>query len=235
LTEGIKEMAPPLSCERRTLTCKRCLKSWVAKQDHGVWPKFCSRKCFAFKAIYPKQKICEACKKPFLAKKSTTSTRGDGRRIFCSVKCAHVPTKQIQRECRRCSAVFSINRFRDDKYCSAKCMHLDLRGDKSAHWRGGTHITTQSGELHLYRIRPDRVGKYEGEHRLIAASIVGRPLESYEFVIRCSREKEDNDPDNLFICASNSEFGRRRSGSLAWPTHSNLEEWKQRHIKNNLT
>lgn len=222
-------MAPPIILERRTLTCKGCLKSWVAKQDHGVWPKFCSRKCFVFKAIQPIQKICEACKKPFLARRSSTVSRGDGRRIFCSMKCAQKPSKQIELECRRCSAIFSINRKRDDKYCSAKCMHLDLRGDKSAHWRGGKHITTRKGELHLYRIRSDRSGRYEGEHRLIAASIIGRSLESHEYVIRCSREIDDNSPDNLFICASRSEFGKRRMGSLSWPTHSNLEEWKQRH------
>ena len=65
-----------------------------------------------------------------------------------------------------------------------------------------------------------------GEHRVVASREIGRLVSRDEYVIRINRNPEDNRPENLFICESNSEFSRRRNGSLPWPTASNLCQYK---------
>ena len=75
-------------------------------------------------------------------------------------------------------------------------------------------------------VRPGYVSKYIGDHRLAASRAIGRVVTRDEFVIRLNRNPDDNRPENLFICKSNSEFSRRRNGSLPWPTASNLREYK---------
>jgi len=74
-------------------------------------------------------------------------------------------------------------------------------------------------------VRPGYVGKYIGDHRLVASRAIGRLVTRNEFVIRINRNPEDNRPENLFICESNSEFSKRRNGSLPWPTDSNLRDF----------
>lgn len=218
--------------ERKTTICKGCQKTWEAKCDHSVWPKFCSRRCFLSVCVRPELKACESCGIVFRAGRSSTSTRGDGRRLYCSTVCAgRHQRKRVERQCHKCHVTFVVTMSRDDIYCSATCRYADLRREKHSNWRGGKYLYAQTDNIFVYRLRPDRIAKYEGEHRLIAARIIGRVLEAHEYVIRCSREPSDNDPDNLFICASRSEFAKRRNGSLPWPTQSNLDEWRNKSVR----
>jgi len=66
------------------------------------------------------------------------------------------------------------------------------------------------------------VGDYPGEHRIIAGSIVGRLLVPEEKILHINNIKDDNDPENLFICESNSECMSMIQGSLPWPEKSNV-------------
>jgi hypothetical protein len=71
-------------------------------------------------------------------------------------------------------------------------------------------------------------GKYIGEHRRIAEAVIGRSLHRSEYVIRVNRRAvTDNRPENLFICATATEFCRRRNGALPWPSASNLHMFKR--------
>jgi hypothetical protein len=79
--------------------------------------------------------------------------------------------------------------------------------------------------VHLKRVR--MASHYIAEHRLVASRAIGRILESHEVVIHI-RESGGNVADNLFICASRSEYAKRREGSLAWPKKSNLRTYRDR-------
>lgn len=75
--------------------------------------------------------------------------------------------------------------------------------------------------------RPGYSGPYIAEHRVVASRAIGRMLFSHEIVIHVF-ERHDNSPDNLFICASRSEFNRIRFGSLPWPTRGNLDKYRDK-------
>lgn len=77
--------------------------------------------------------------------------------------------------------------------------------------------------------RIDRSGykaKYEGEHRLIAAREIGRPLIRGEVVICIDRNNDNFAPENLFICPNPREFGLISNGAVEWPTASNLAAYR---------
>ena len=94
------------------------------------------------------------------------------------------------------------------------------------HYKGGKYIFKQSGETYYRFDREGYVAKYCGQHRIIAGKEIGRPLRRGEIVIKINRSPNDNRPENLFICASNSEFSHRRNGSLGWPKESNLKTYE---------
>jgi hypothetical protein len=110
--------------------------------------------------------------------------------------------------------------------CSKECRAAYYTGERAGNFKNGFYTHTQSGEKHLLMPRPGYVGKYMGEHRIVASKEIGRPVTRNEIVIRLNRNPEDNRPENLFICASNSEYCRRRQGSLPWPKQSNLKDYK---------
>lgn len=101
--------------------------------------------------------------------------------------------------------------------------------ERSAAFKGGRYTVAATGNKFVY-VGKDAVGSgsHMAEHRLIASRAIGRPLTRDEFVVRVSRDPDNNDPANLFICESNSEFSKRRNGSLSWPTESNLGTYGQK-------
>lgn len=215
------------TAERRELTCKRCGQSFIAARDHGSWPKFCSRECFEAGAAKPDWKTCPACDGKFLAGR-TSHTSDDGLRIYCSRKCAQEGLRcGLTKQCVCCGKPFYLSPTQldtrpDESCCSRECQREFYRGSRSSGWKGGSYIDSNKGERFVLLERDGYVGKYIGEHRIVAARIIGRPLTRDEFVIRINSNKGDNRPENLFVCASNSEFSKRRNGSLSWPTVSNL-------------
>lgn len=211
--------------ERRTLTCKRCGNSFTSAQDHGKWPKFCSRECFKSGAAQPDWKVCPTCDGRFLATRSSHKS-ADGLRAYCSSKCAHKGARSGQeRVCAYCKETFYLNAAKirqrpSESCCSKRCQDAFYTESLARGWKGGAYET--GGERFVRLVRDGYVCKYTGEHRAVAAKAIGRPLERGEVVIRINRNRSDNRPENLFICESNSEFSRRRNGSLPWPSESNL-------------
>lgn len=211
--------------ERRVLSCESCGSGFEAAQDHGKWPRFCSRRCWQDSCIVPEHRECESCGTMFLARKSTTAKRGDGRRLFCSEACRHEGLRRgDELTCQQCGKAFYAPPNREDQRCCSKeCQREFYRDSASPAWKGGSYVGVR-GDKYI------NLGgsKYIAEHRLVAARAIGRKLFSWEFVIRIDRDPSDNSPDNLFICASNSEFSKRRNGSLPWPSKSNLHTYADR-------
>lgn len=72
---------------------------------------------------------------------------------------------------------------------------------------------------------------YVAEHRLVAGRAIGRPLTTAEKVLHINNDALDNRPENLFVCASNSEMRKRVGGTLPWPTESNLSSYTAFNIQ----
>ncbi len=216
--------------ERRKLTCKGCGVKFTSVSTKGAWPKFCSRKCFLSQCVRPKEKPCASCGNTFVADGAHHASE-DGFRKYCSQACAHEGLKRGEEyACLNCGVSFHLSpvtlRQRGKPgCCSRKCQTAFYTGARSAAFVVGFYTHTQTGDRHLLLSRPGYVGKYVGENRVVASREIGRPVRRGEYVIRINRDPEDNRPKNLFICESNSEFSKRRSGSLPWPTKSNLKDY----------
>lgn len=216
--------------ERRETTCKRCGEKFVAAKDHGVWPVYCSRKCFEGDAPQPTEKECPSCGATFLAGRASHKT-ADGLRIFCSDKCRKEGLlRGWMKPCMNCGNEFYIRRSAQaqrptESCCSAKCQHELQQGEGAPNWKGGKYIDTGSGQRRQLCKREEAVSPYLAEHRVIAAKFVGRFLEWHEMMLHLNDKPADNRPENLFICASISEMRKRRNGTLPWPKESNLSTY----------
>lgn len=219
------------TAERRDLTCEGCGDTFTTVADHGVWPKFCSRACFLGQCVRPQEKECATCGGLFVATRATHGSDDDLRK-YCSNACRFEGAKRGQEyQCLNCDAPFylrpaQLKQREKPGCCSTECRNAFYTGARSAAFEKGFYIHSQAGGKHVLLSRPGYVGKYVGEHRVVASREIGRLVTRTEFVIRVNRDPTDNRPENLFICASNSEFSRRRSGSLPWPTASNLLQYK---------
>jgi hypothetical protein len=213
--------------ERKIITCEQCSTKFETLQDHGEWPKFCSRQCFLDRCIRPEEKECESCGGLFLAIRSSTTTRGDGRRLFCSKKCSIEGGKTgEERNCAHCGIVFYTSPSHDHLTCSFKCRSVYFSGVNSGAFKRGFYVNNQSNSKMILFPRETHKGKYLAEHRIIASQTIGRLLTRDEFVIHINNNKLDNKPSNLFICESNSTYSKIRCGSLPWPKKSNLKTYE---------
>lgn len=232
-----KYARPEITCENPK--CGKVFKP--KKMDHGVWPKFCSRKCFNAGKLESKIKTCPTCGKEFLAKPSSHHVEGsDGLRQYCSKKCSGKAMRNgTAFECLHCHEVFVLTpcvlrqRGRDEGFtCSVACRSAYYREELAPGWKGGKYIENNSGNVMVRQAaRQDRKYSYVGEHRLNAEKVLGRLLSRKECVIRINRDRQDNQPANLFICASYGEWRMRNDGRLPWPTVSNLETYRKEESK----
>jgi hypothetical protein len=112
---------------------------------------------------------------------------------FCNMKCrCEYIAKQNEKECETCGEVF-IAKNKNRRFCSHECATVGNSGEKAFSWKGGIYNTTQG-----YRaIKID--GKYVLEHRLIAESVLGRPLKRKEVVHHVDGNKKNNCHTNLVI------------------------------------
>lgn len=209
--------------------CETCGNNFLAKLDHGKWPRFCSRSCFLGSCVRPEPKTCESCGNIFMAKLSRTATRGDGRRLYCSKTCAaNGLRKSKERICENCGKPFypgNITQNPEQKCCSAKCAADFYKGANSHLFKGG--VSHQGdGQRWILLPRPGYIGKYIQEHRLIASRTIGRMLLKSEPILHINNDISDNRPDNLFICGTIGEMRRRVTGHLPWPNKSNLNSYK---------
>lgn len=214
--------------ERREITCEFCAAKFTARADHGVFPRFCSRECFKGKALKPEPKECASCGGVFMASKTISGKSDDGLRIYCSNKCRHEGLKTaIEMNCLQCGATFikqqsKIKIGREDGCCSKKCKEKYYVGALSPAFKGGKYESKHAGHGFTYLERPGYVGKHIQNHRLAASRYLGRPIERGEVVIHINKQKMDDRMENLFVCASMSEYAKIRSGSLPWPTKTNI-------------
>lgn len=223
--------AAQTTSERRELTCKRCGAKFVARQDHGNWPVYCSRACFEGDAPQPTEKECPSCGALFLAGRSSHKT-ADGLRIFCSDKCRNEGMlRGFTKTCANCGKEFYIRRAQqaqrpDESCCSVQCQREYYVLENGTNWKGGKYVDTGSGQIRQLCKREDAVSSYLAEHRLIAAQHIGRFLERTEMMLHLNDRPDDNRPENLFICATISEIRKRRNGTLPWPKESNLSTYR---------
>jgi hypothetical protein len=215
--------------DTKDIACKSCLSIFTSKKINGKWPVFCTNKCRLASYLKPQYKPCGFCLATFLAKKSSHS---NNLKTFCSAKCRSESLKKGGTEiCAQCGIDYYLSSSkkresqRSDRFCSAKCRFAYCTGTKSPVWKGGIY-QLENGQRFVQRKRIGYSSHMVGTHRLIAGEAIGRPLIRGEVVIRVNNDKSDDRPVNLFICKTNSEFSRRRNGSLPWPTESNLDTYK---------
>lgn len=206
---------------RKIVACRTCGKEFSAKQDHGVWQRYCCRACFTGQSGAELEAVaCGACGGIF-----TPDQRG---RVYCSQPCRHAGLRKgVEKNCVNCGGVFylspsKVKKRREESCCSTECRYEYYKEDRSKEWEGGNYLSEQAGHSFTLLVRPGYVGKYIQDHRLAASKALGRPIERGEVVIAINRDKTDTRSENLFVCGSMSEYARMRSGSIPWPQASNI-------------
>lgn len=126
------------------------------------------------------------------------------------------------RACANCGDMFAPHRKRENaKWCSGHCVWVASKGPEfnariaraSAALRG--NLQRGRGEGKTYR-------KLNGrhEHRAVAEEKLGRPLAPWEIVHHRDDSKQNNEPSNLDVLASQSEHAKLHfSGKKHSPEH----------------
>jgi hypothetical protein len=198
--------------EVREISCDRCGSVFSAKPDHGVWPKFCSRKCFCASAHFGS---CSHCGKRYRKKSGAVETHK-----FCSRTCQRRSNiKGRTRACENCKCEFvDYTTKRNTRHCSVACRNMAMVGPSSPAWRGGWY-QDNTGRV-VINTSSSRCS-YVREHRLVAARIIGRPLRRTEICLHIDGNTRNNDPSNLFLYSTISEWKTSAANGLH-PSESNL-------------
>lgn len=147
---------------------------------------------------------CLQCNAAFYALKCRPKNK------FCSVAChtQHQTGERFNITCAFCEKLFiaGLDHGNMPKYCSRECR------DASAVFM----VCAGCGKT--FRVSK---GKYFREHRLVAANVLGRPLQRAEIVIHLE-PTTDNSPSNLYIFSDCAERNNTLKRGIR-PKVSNLE------------
>jgi hypothetical protein len=111
----------------------------------------------------------------------------------------------------------------DVSFCSAKCRADYFVGPNAPPWNPERNVVQPSGVLINFGRRIAGPSSYRLEHRVIAEALLGRALiPGDEPILHLDQNKENNDPDNLYLCDSIADMRRILSGAKPYPKKSNL-------------
>ena len=205
-------------------TCPGCGKVWTAPPSNPS--RYCSKSCIFESGHWrkPEYRDCKNCSTPFL---STYRNERDGWEEYCSHRCGVDANRapRIAKTCANCGKDFEVYANRAHELtCSLECRTTYYKRDRSHAWKGG--LVAQNDRAFRRIDREGYAAKYEGEHRLLAARVIGRPIVRGELVICIDGNNDNIVATNLFICPDYTEFGLLKSGAVEWPSASNLETYR---------
>jgi HNH endonuclease len=173
---------------RITLKCKQCNSSfqvWPYRMNCNV--QYCSRRCKGSASrgqIPPNRANLVGAVFGALTVIAFEGTAGGHTVWRCRCTCGNETT--VRNGNLQSGGVRSCGRS------------LRRTGDQHPNWRCGYTISTH-GYKHVLIDAPERTNRYEAEHRVVMASVMGRPLNMNEIVHHINRIKTDNRPENLQV------------------------------------
>jgi len=155
--------------ERKKLICKNCKKEFYPLGGY-LKQQYCSKKCFyTDKKVSPKKgkkyphlqraRIgkCLVCGVEFRAVGDYTGRDGVKReQKYCSKKCWSIRgVKLLNYICKNCGKIFYTKDKRCHGYCSRKCSHEHMVGERSGQWKDGLSLERErarySNKLTVWR------------------------------------------------------------------------------------
>ena len=93
--------------------------------------------------------------------------------------------------------------------CWRKDPRLQVRGEKHGNWKGGRYYNRDGYVMVQCTVPGEKFRKRVGEHRLVMAEHLGRPLKPYETVHHINGIRDDNRIENLELWNTRQPGGQR--------------------------
>ncbi len=170
------------------ITCEICgnaFTAWPYRLKQGV--RYCSRKCKT-----------DASKGMPAANRAELSGQRFG--LLTAVDCIGSVNGHALWRCRcTCGSITEVRAGNLVSGAVRSCGCLNSRrGEGHPNWRCG-YTVNSDGYKHVLHNDESDEKRYEAEHRLVMAEVLGRPLTSDEVVHHINRVKTDNRPENLLV------------------------------------